>query len=334
MLVCSSRRPDRDLSFPRSTLHLKYVETKRMILIFNRSALMWQQQMCIAKTGFTASPQSIFPSLLCRNYIYHTSVKCTVGTQYRNLWIRECRVSNTTKREERIIVQVYDFMLYLTWQRSGRDAFLPFSTLTFDCFPSHSLPGQSSSHTPRLLSFSHTPQAVIHTAMFSMTMLSCMDLGSNDGNWADLIVSGAKEDILTPHSPFPLLIYSFSQPLLRMWLIGKPVQFLKTGFHRNLKQSNSLLCWEAFQTPSFPLSSNPFILYLQYSPILSPVDMYSGISPYQSHLLNRLNWLNRQNFFFFNLFYAILMKLTHTEAEYIQDKKVSRHVHGSVKNEN
>lgn len=222
-------------------------------------------------------------------------------------------------------------MLYLTWQRSGLDAFLPFSTLIFDCFPCHSLPGQSNSHTP---------QAAIHTAMFSMTMLSCMDLGSNDalthGNWADLIVSGAKEDILTPHSPSPLLIYSFSQPLLRMWLIGKPVQFLKTGFHRNLKQSNSLLCWEAFQTPSLLLSSNPFILYLQYSPILSPVDLYSGISPYQSHLLNRLNWLNRQNLFFFfsNLVYAILMKLTHKEAEHIQDKKVSSQIHGSVKNEN
>lgn len=168
--------------------------------------------------------------------------------------------------------------------------------------------------------------AAIHMATFSMTMLSCMDLGSNDalthGDWADLIVSGAKEDILTPHSPFPLLIYSFSQPLLCIWLIGKPVQFLKTGFHRNLKQSNSLLCWEAFQTPSLPLSSNPFILYFQYSPILSPVDLYSGISAYQSDLLNRLNWLNRQNLFFFsNLFYAILMKLTHKEAEDIQDKK-------------
>lgn len=253
--------------------------------------------------------------------------------------IRESRVSNMNKREESIIVQGYGFMLYLIWQRSGLDAFLPFFTLTFDCFPCHSLPGQSNSHTPCLLSFSHTQQAAIHMATFSMTMLSCMDLGSNDalthGDWADLIVSGAKEDILTPHSPFPLLIYSFSQPLLRIWLIGKPVQFLKTGFHRNLKQSNSLLCWEAFQTPSLPLSSNPFILYLQYSPILSPVDLYCGISAYQSDLLNRLNWLNRQNLFFFsNLFYAILMKLTHKEAEDIQDKKVSSQVHGSVKNEN
>lgn len=70
--------------------------------------------MCLVNIRFIASLKSIIPDLWGRNYISYTSVKCTVGTQYRNALVRKARISNMNRREEGIIVQGHGFMLDLT----------------------------------------------------------------------------------------------------------------------------------------------------------------------------------------------------------------------------
>lgn len=113
--------------------------------------------MSPVKTGFITSLQSILPAPWGRSCIYHTSVECTAGAQYREVSAREARVSNMNNGDEGIIVQGHGFMLDLTWQQSRSNEFLLSSALTFDYLPFHGLQVSPVPQCPCLLSFSHVP---------------------------------------------------------------------------------------------------------------------------------------------------------------------------------
>lgn len=177
--------------------------------------------MSPVKTGFITSLQSILPAPWGRSCIYHTSVECTAGAQYREVSAREARVSNMNNGDEGIIVQGHGFMLDLTWQQSRSNEFLLSSALTFDYLPFHGLPGQPCPPVPLLAVLLPRPPAVFQLGKFSLTVRSCMELGPHDAltcsNWADLIVSRARKDFLTPHSALPALIYYYPRSTCDSW---------------------------------------------------------------------------------------------------------------------
>lgn len=193
------------------------------------------------------------------------------------------------KMEEGIIVQAHGFMLDISWWQSRFNEFLPPPYIVFTTFLSMAFHVMH----PILFACSLFPQP--HWGG-SFTVFSCAALALTM-HWhkaAELIYSpvGPKKTVSHFSAPFLLsftLNYGCPQLLLLRRLLGQASSALGdwsfSGIWSNLTSSAG----KVFSLPPLrpPSSSNPFIWYLQYSPVLSPGDL----SPAVHDLLNQSHFL-------------------------------------------